>query len=302
LNGVRVKFYLVPFNENHVSSFLARYDGWYNRHIYSVFRSQPFTLPWVDLKKGDEAKGADLNRVSTEPPGIFLRNTVECYTREANVACNIHVYKMAGWYGDAKRPGPKDVGKDSTNKCDVLIPFIQQIELGLAPYIVEFRERNKISADSVKGRPQEDWFREKGFAFNPAEVTMKFAKMDLAGNKSGTLVDEPVPYENLVVANIPRKDHACFPPDPTQPFLEMYAKPSRTYQPKEGRRNVLLSDPKQHIYAVTISARPGLTFSVLCDGVKFGPFSKIKISPIKETGTAGKPFMLPIQTFFPLDM
>jgi len=236
---------------------------------------------------------------------------VEGYVREAHVACNFHVYKLAGWYSaEFKKQsgsGPKESkeGKDGSPKCDVIIPFIQQVELGLTPYIQEFRDRNKISVEAAKLKTPDDWFKEKGFSFNPPDMTFKFAKMDLAGQKQGTLVDEPVPYETLIIANVPRKDQNCFPPDPTAPFLEMFAKPSRTYQPKEtiGRsRNVLLTDPKQHIYAATIfSAKPSQTFHVLVDGQKFGPFNKVKISPVKEVGT-NKLFTLPIQTFFPLDM
>ena len=29
LNGIEVQFFLVPFEENHLSSFIARHDCWY---------------------------------------------------------------------------------------------------------------------------------------------------------------------------------------------------------------------------------------------------------------------------------
>jgi hypothetical protein len=77
----------------------------------------------------------------------------------------------------------------------------------------------------------------------------------------------------------------------------------RPYTQRAGKKNPLAADPKQHIYAVTISCvSPNAQFHLLVDGCKlFGPFNKVKISPVKEVGT-GRPFTMPFTTFFPLDV
>jgi hypothetical protein len=96
-----------------------------------------------------------------EPPGLFLRQSIELFTREAGVTCNICVYKVQAWLADdgKKKSAPEgkdkveDIMPEGTKKpCDQLVPFILQLDLGLAVAVDEWRE--KVSQSRVGLSPE----------------------------------------------------------------------------------------------------------------------------------------------------
>jgi len=151
-------------------------------------------------------------------------------------------------------------------------------------------------------------------AFMPPTVSVNFTKMDLSGKIQKLQVEENISYETILVANIPKKnDKRPFPPDPTAPWLEMYAK---TKNP--GKRNILVTEPRQHVVSLSVSATDiGANFGVIIDGQLFRGLKKIKISRVFQvkgnkksqiwnnldgSATKDRPVVFPIETFFPLDM
>jgi len=290
LTGLKCKFCVVPWQSNGVSAFLARHDSWYNRHVYVPFRSQAFLVPWVSVDKVEESDR------SLELPGQFLRSLVDSYVREAAVTCNFNVYKVQAWVRAPESKG----GVPDTTPCDQLIPFIQRVELGVDAAVHLFRQTvEKGKAE----RKLEDVMKDRAFTWQtPPELNVRFTQMDLAGNKLAQIIDDGAVYDSILLANVPRKSDPCFPADPLSPWLEMFARPHRTYTRAPTKKNFLLGDPKQHVHAADVSSVTSSgSFHILVDGQRFGPYNRIRISPVLEEGT-GRAFTFPIQTFFPLDI
>lgn len=107
-------------------------------------------------------------------------------------------------------------------------------------------------------------------------------------------------------------DDVCYASDPSVPWLEMHALAAKKGDATKGvGRNLLLTDAQQHIDFVEISAAgPNQSFSCLVDGVLFGPFHHIKVSRCRNTVPAktasdpeiGDPVVLPVATFFPINV
>ncbi len=79
-------------------------------------------------------------------------------------------------------------------------------------------------------------------AFNPGDVKIRFNQVDMTGRIGPMIEDDATAYMSLVVSSVPRNNDRCFPPDPSQPWLELFAQPFRPVKSKsELKRNVLVS-------------------------------------------------------------
>lgn len=287
LKGINVRFLLAPWKKNHLSSWLARHDSWYSRHIFVPFRSPSFLLPWCSLRD-DDSKGEEEESQGTEAtssadlnaPGRFLRDVMTDYAREATGKCMVNVYLLEGWFAEVV-----DTGKKLETEPDASIPFTSRI---------------------VIGNEAEDVARAQGKKANTVspEMEVKFSKMDLDGNPGVVITDDPVPYQSILIANTPRTGDSCFPADPTAPWLEMHAASSAA---KFGRSS-LLNDPKQHVGEVEISSSVSTSkFHVIIDDECFGPYHHVRISratynpPDSTDKYLRVPFALPVATFFPIE-
>jgi len=286
------KILLVPFRTNHFASYIARFDSWYNRHIYIPFRSPQFILPWI--KSDDSNSYNDSNEV-VGAVGQYYREAIEQYARESTVTNNVRVYKVEGWFGPAAK---------KTDMPDHVIPFVQRVEVGVLAAMEASR------AGKSGGKPADDSKVEetlKNFNYNPPETTVKFTRMDLSGKKQEPITDEAISYQSIIVSNVPYKGDPCFPADPCAKWLEMHATVHKSANKAAVAKNVLLNDPKQHIANVEIScSNEKANFSVLVDGTPFGPYHHIKIKRARFMNEKEKNYKqaitFPLQAFFPLDM
>jgi len=285
------KIMLVPFRTNHFASFIARYDSWYNRHIYIPFRSPSFVLPFI---KGDDGNSYNDTNDTVSSLGLYFREAVEQYTRESTMTNNIRVYKVEGWFGPAAK---------KSDMPDHVIPFVQRVELGQTAAI-EAQKAGKSGGRADESKADESI---KNFNYNPVETLIKFTKMDLSGKKQEPITDDACAYQNIIVSNVPFKGDLCFPPDPCAKWLEMHATAHRSVNKAAVAKNVLLNDPKQHIANVEVScANEKANFHVVVDGIPFGPYHHIKIKRARFMNEKEKNFKqaitFPLQAFFPLDM
>ncbi len=79
--------------------------------------------------------------------------------------------------------------------------------------------------------------------YNPGDLRVRFNQVDLSGKVAPVVEDDATAYTSLVVSSVPRNQDKCFPPDPSQPWLELHAQPFRQRQVKsksELKRNVLV--------------------------------------------------------------
>jgi len=201
---------------------------------------------------------------------------------------------MEGW---TEKPKETKETKDMTNElADVSIPIIGRFEVGCNVYAAQYRAKKNISDEKTI----DELFKQQGFTFVPPEVKVKFTKVDFNGKQQQTFEEDTAPYVFLQLVNIPLKGDKGSMPDPTAPWLELYAQVPVAFKPRANKKtNILANDTRQHVCTVEITAVPDSKFDVLIDQQVFGPFSKVRITPMDKDG---KRVTFPVQTFFPLDL
>jgi hypothetical protein len=78
LIGIAIRVYVVPFEKNVLASYIARYDHWYNRHIYVPFIESNSIIPVMSTS---ESKYEDppLDNVGFIDFFLFLKRIIRCF-------------------------------------------------------------------------------------------------------------------------------------------------------------------------------------------------------------------------------
>jgi len=174
---------------------------------------------------------------------------------------------------------------------------MQRMEVGLNVSALVFKQKKNLP-DETK---LDDLLKDKNFGPVSIDLRIKYFKGDLNGRMQPGVEDDVAPYASLLLSNIPQKGDRCFPADPTAPCLEMYAQHLKGFKPKESsKKNTLMTDPRQHVGGVElVSGTDTPVIHALIDGQLFGPYYKVRISPVEHGGAR---VTFPIQTFFPVEI
>lgn len=88
------RFFLVPFRNSILASYIARYDSWYNRQLYVPMVSRQFLVPTMSEEE------PTFNELKPEEPlspfGALLQSNVESYVREAEYSLQIKLFQIEG--------------------------------------------------------------------------------------------------------------------------------------------------------------------------------------------------------------
>lgn len=104
LEGIRPRFHILPMSRNNLSSYLARHDSWYNRHIFLPYRCPVFVVPWIKVEELDTSD-EDAVKEPIAPPGVYFRQLNESYAREAELSLDLSVFNVEGWNNSPTPPG-----------------------------------------------------------------------------------------------------------------------------------------------------------------------------------------------------
>jgi len=236
----------------------------------------------------------------------------------------------------AKRIAASDVSHAVKEEPSQVFPFFQRLEIGygaeLAKYceseelkmrhmVKELTKKSNLTTQEAKElarlrgdlRPENDEVRRKRLAdkfarerYQTPELMIRFVKVGLDGKPVQVLCDQFMSFSHIKLSNVPvHNDRDTFPPNPEDPWLEMYAKSAPSYS---TRKNILNAEPAQHVSRVEIISRGNDTFSVLADGQLFpsvrGPKSTGYKSIVIEkfTNANDEQMSFPVQTFFPIKL
>jgi hypothetical protein len=293
LKGILLRIHLVPFQNCAIAGYIARYDAWWNRHIYSTFNEHNALIPWVSFLN------SGLNEPSSDnlifPPNLFLRDCIECYVREANHVLPIRLYQVEGWYAVEKKKNKQDV---STRIANVRVPLVHSVEIGLYAELKWHAKSNGIFvANDKELLDLKNSSRDFKFQFHDLKV--EFTKIDLSGREYDVQLDNvpAVPFTRISISNFPSNGAPYYAANPRDPALELFARPQESKARQRYPKHWALTDPNQHITEAIISASSGNEFRILVDGLILGPFSSIRISPIE---IQERHMSLPISTYFPI--
>eukprot|EP01087_Luapelamoeba_hula_P015668 TRINITY_DN4701_c0_g1_i1.p1 TRINITY_DN4701_c0_g1~~TRINITY_DN4701_c0_g1_i1.p1 ORF type:complete len:949 (+),score=126.79 TRINITY_DN4701_c0_g1_i1:71-2848(+) len=247
-------------------------------------------------KKGDDKssateKGGEKQAVVSPrrllTPSSLLRTELQNYFREARNKLEMNIYQAECWGAGGQQY--------------YTIPFCMRAIIGYEAQTRAFFVANGVDerlAGNMKEVEREG--RLKTFKFAPLNLHVKFLQMNVQGVPRQGLTLEPKPYHTLTVSNIPIQGDRCTPPDPTKPWLEMYA---LEYDKK--RKTKVSDEHLYHVSQVEVEVkekdRRREPFHILLDGVLYGPFDKVKIGMcMTSRDESAVCHNLTVMSYFPL--
>ncbi|KAJ5070040.1 phosphatidylinositol 3-kinase regulatory subunit [Anaeramoeba ignava] len=281
--------YAFPIGEDcRVSRYLSVYDGIYHRNVN--LRSQiPFKLiPSLTEEPNIGAQTSNILTMNIQEKGVLpglslpekgkttkstfenptqgdlLFETIEGYFRNAHQYLEITIYTCECW----KKPPRPNV----ETAPDITIPFIQNVHV-LAPKDT----RNRITYLDLSL---------KWIDINPDGIPYK-----VSPTSQGT-------YYSVIVKNIPSSAESGYVACPFNRSLECYLVTSeqdkRISKAKKHDRDINVIVPL-HISQLEIESQK--PFSISVDHTSLGPFSKIRISPLKDLNN--NPLSFTVAVFVP---
>jgi len=334
MKKVDIKIYVTPVKaENSIACFIARHDSWYYRNVYTPLSNDLFLLPWVRLhgNAGSGMRGMESQLHGTRMKEYYL-GLLENYIRHANCTLKINVWN-AKLYVSKPDWDHKADSKEALKRITIVgetssainaepthvIPFFHRLEIGYAAELAKY-----MASEGVSYKPncdpdsrgalemkklEEKFIREK--KFQPVEVQIRIARVGLGGKVIDVIHEQKyIAFHTLVLSNVPSTaDNKSFPPNPEDPWLEMYA---RTASSSSAKKSLLDKEPHQHVCRLELRVKNDDQFSVLVDGVLFPKKSEstksktsglgyrtIVVERLVEDDT-GVPFIFPVQTFYPI--
>lgn len=273
LQGITLKFFLVPFEYNTVAAYIARHDGWYARHVWNPSITDNVIVPHTtsEKMKDEDTKYCPL-------PGRILRDLNESYIRDAHFSLKVFVWQVEGWMTEVK-----DESKDDkmAHLPDQRIPFMCSVE---------------VAQNREEGAKEQEW--------NIRCTTMDFRC------KEHVEPESVANFQSVHIANVPTPENACA--NPQQPWLEAFVQ-TRGGQafsgnvfgksPRQHVSKIEIQNKNEAAPFTTII--DGKQFG------PFVQIRVTKIChPLQVQGTkpapegmfpdAGTPFVFPIQTFTPI--
>ena len=274
LQQLDLRLHVVPWGRrSELCGYMARCDGWYARHVYSVFRQPSLLLPSMRLEEEDlAAQPAESASRTTDPaqltaPAALYRSCVEQYIRESNYTFPLHIWQLAAWLEPSDAPHP-----------DHLIPFLQRVEV-----IAAGRRARVVEAGGGDG---------------VTEVVCKYRRVDSGGGMEEERVDDAALYGNLLFAIVPRAKEPPFAASVDEAALHFNARLHRNYQRSSGKACALGLEGRGVLGEVEVrcvQAKEGVHVNI--DGQVFGPYHRVRLSVAKEEGQS---VIFPVQTFFPV--
>jgi hypothetical protein len=152
----------------------------------------------------------------------------------------------------------------------------------------------------------------KSFKFSAPTFGIKYAQMNIMGAVKQAPPIEPRSYQTIIISNTPFYGDKGISPNPSKPWLEMYAVESDSvcshivnecwYIFLQKKRKVKGDDAScYHISQADIECDDKKkTFHVLLDGVLYGPFYRIRITPVNVN--QDEIMTIPFMTFLPIEL
>ena len=328
--GLDVCFYLLPTgSHNHLASFIAYHDPWYNAGVMNLTMNDLHVLP--HLKPGSQVEmvedlaarksrqsvlqtlNSELKKLSivasnavhqTElekyrsrqiAPCQMTTKLTEAYFREAGQTFPIAVFTCEAWAAQGKRTFHYN------------IPFCCRIEVGISASLAD--GSRKVNSAEEAGLPQPLAFNPKTsfetaaarYSFN---ATVTFNQVDLKGDQhhSSTVIAPPNGFTSLVVSNIPRAGDDISVTDPSSEFLDLSVVESDWAS--KARKKVTCMDDMQaapcfRTNKLQIESPRKNPFKILLDGELYGPFYRVKAAPCQSLDKKAR-VSFPVMHYMPI--
>ena len=316
VSNLDVRVFVVPQYDvkSSMVQYLASVDSWYAKHVYVPFARRPFA-PRLDLSletKKLKIVSVEMNATSVPlppseefnldqiPPISILSNLLQDYVQEASLRLPVRIYSVKCWRGT-----------DRSGEPDSILPLTMYLELGFPAVAMRARE----AQPELSGKSLRDVVDQRLVRFTAPFVSVGAVQVDAAGVVADKVEETKKEVRYLAVQNIPRETDCWAEADPTSACLELSILEERAYSEeftlqrkrKKGGKQRLTYHAAQlnslytnlHVVRTFITAESQSSdpagFDILLDGVLYGPFGVIEVSPWILPGGAWP--CLPIMTF-----
>lgn len=282
---VKISFHLLSTRiPSALCDALSANDPWFARRTAMALRS--LTALSATVAKGDEESQEPMSADSFLHPPHVLRSMLDEYLSTARYRNEFKVWQCECWQ---KSTSAADLGSQ------YVIPFILSATFGRTAQARMFQLLNEMPL-SV-GELAES----RAFKFKPPVVSMKAVGASLKGLPKEVTEYEARPWEEVVFQVVPEVQENCAPRFGVS-WMEMSAMPAGdpASAAKKKRKQAGFRAVLHHTRRVEIVGHKSSTFDITLDGVPYGPFSKVVISPC-TSGDPGAPdplfLTIPIRGF-----
>jgi hypothetical protein len=128
----------------------------------------------------------------------------------------------------------------------------------------------------------------KAFRFKAPVLRLKIVSESLNGEKKSESELEARPWQEISMALIPLENSHCDVPNVSAAGIELYAnaagEPVNTANVDKKKNKATRNHFRYHAHSVEIEDQSESTFDICLDGIAYGPFERIVISPcvVKE--------------------
>ncbi len=253
-NDIIYRVYLIPTGENNfISSWLEKYDGWYSRHLHYLIVSPISFVPKLKISPKSSfaktAKNTVLRKSFVSPiknymrkdetlpleyespmdfltPQSVMRNALNDYFVDATHSIPIYIYNANCLNKEVipvKATGPQDAGKVIQQKSDRTIDFLsfcfcQRMEIGIMAEALQFQKAEKLDNQTL-----DELIANSKFKYEGLRLTMSYVPMDQSGElvRATEIAEKEKTYTSIsIVSSSYLGDKGLFV-GPNQPWLEV---------------------------------------------------------------------------------
>ncbi len=266
---VKFRFYLLPGRRpSMMSAYLSSVDPWFARTIAVGLRAPLSCMPTLADTTPVPAEAVAIDEGSYRLPPFVMHSMLSDYVSQARHTNRFKVFQCECWQ--------KSVSNTESAPSKYVIPFFMTAEVGLSAQARTFQMFNDLPASlsvaEIAGS--------KAFKYKPPILSVRMVSASLRGAMKPEPELEARPWQELYLGAINVAGAPCDAPRLSSSWLEMSA--TSAGEPVSGAANQKKRSRNQyryHVRSVEIEGHNKSTFDVCLDGVVYGPFQKIAISP-----------------------
>lgn len=280
LKKAKFRFYFVPTRRNSMlASYLSSVDPWYAKTCALNVRTAVALSPILSPSTGVTPVVIDCSENVCLTPPSLLHTMLNDFVASAKFKNLFKLFQCECWQKSS-------IAQDNPSKY--VIPFALKAELGMTAEARSFQMLNDLPASLSVA----DISACKAFKFKQPALTIRIVAASARGISRAEPELEARLWQDLYFGIVPSatKD-LCDTPRLSNSWMEMYAMPAgdpasvTAPAPQQKKKSRRLPDGsfkpfKYHVRSVEIeAANKGATFDICLDGVPYGPFQKVILSP-----------------------
>lgn len=320
-SNIDFRVYLLPLGENnYLSNWLEKYDGWYSRHIHYPLLSMLPLVPHLRTSNANRVAIARSNyKLSREavprrsntiigsnakkytpldaatvsqykPPKRFLtphrymEKLLNDYVIDGYISYPVHIYNAQLLCNEVVTiSDPNGTNKTSQQKSRKVKEYIS-LSFCQRVDIGMVADAYQFAKDEgLEETPLEELLNNRNFKYQAIPLVLSYVPMDPTNDvsRSSEVNEQPKVYQNISILSCSSFGDRGTLVSPGQPWLEVFAE--NTTSKKRSKLRDCDIGTNYHVGSITIESNTHQPFTVMLDGELYGPFHKVIINAPTQT-------------------